>query len=168
MQFCTCIHVYSCKLCNCTCTSVCAHVMSSPVTVLGMSGSDKGSGVGDESAEAEDEFPQVQVEDSSSYMEQLDSEVSHLVCHTHVQNLQCTCTNMYMYVQCTCICPCIYQPQFTGFVYVHVCTYTMYMYMYVLYTCTCARQVCVFPADERYNYSLRSSDTSPFSTILNK
>jgi protein scribble len=43
-----------------------------------MSGSDKGSGVGDESAEAEDEFPQVQVEDSSSYMEQLDSEVSHL------------------------------------------------------------------------------------------
>ena len=60
-----------------------------------MSGSDKESGVGDDSAEAEDEFSQVQVEDSSSYLEQLDSEVSHLVC-------------------------CTYLPQFTEFIYMYI------------------------------------------------
>lgn len=46
--------------------------------------SDKENGVGDVNVEAEeDEFSQVHVEDSSSYLEQLDSEVSHLVWHPH-------------------------------------------------------------------------------------
>ena len=136
---CAVLYMYTCKLCNCTCTSVCAHVMSCPVTVLGMSGSDKGSGVGDESAEAEDEFPQVQVEDSSSYMEQLDSEVSHLVCHTHVKNLMYCMCNVHVYMYNVYVRNVYANHSLQGS-YMYI-----YMYMYVLYTCTCGRQVMCIP-----------------------
>ena len=49
------------------------------VSVSGVSESEKGNGV--EREEEEDEFSPVVVEDSSSYLEQLDKELSHLVCH---------------------------------------------------------------------------------------
>ena len=47
-----------------------------------------------ESIKAEDEFSSVQVEDTNSYMEQLDSEVSHLV------QLSLTLTHMHDSVPC--------------------------------------------------------------------
>ena len=44
-----------------------------------MSESEKESGAESDGAVEEDEFSRVQVEDSSKYLEQLDSEVAHLV-----------------------------------------------------------------------------------------
>lgn len=74
-----CVHMHVYRYDDYLFLSVCVPVYSH----VEMSGSDKENGVDDESVPAEDEFSRVQVEDTSSYLEQLDSEVSHLVCHPY-------------------------------------------------------------------------------------
>ena len=48
------------------------------------------------SQEVEDEFSGVQVEDTNSFLAQLDSEVSHLVSHTHTQPHSCHFVHIWM------------------------------------------------------------------------